>query len=86
MDCAKIIGLVNAPQMNGKYVRVCTDEEMVSVKEHDGVIREGKRVGGYLMEDPKVSGYFLLANLEPADYRAVCLHLFGMEHEPEEDE
>jgi len=84
-DFAKVQGLKNSPQLNGKHVEVMTDLMLIEVPEEDGVRREGLRHGVRFITDLKTTGYMKPENLEPlADsgtgaHRAIWIHETGME-------
>lgn len=81
-DCAKILGLVHHPELNGAFCEIMTEMEVNEVPEHDGVRRKRLRHGVKIFPSGE-TGYMPINNLEfvggPEVTRAHCIHHFGTE-------
>jgi len=84
-DFAKVCGLKNSTNLNGRHVEVMTDLLLMAVPEEDGVQREALRHGVRFVTDLRKTGYIRPENLEPlvdsgpGTYRAIWIHETGTE-------
>lgn len=88
-DYAKVIGLNNLPELNGRHVEILTDLEEAELPETDGLVRKAFRHGIAFVTQPERTGYLAPENLTPigpltaAICRAIWLHETG--HEPPQE-